>query len=166
MSSPYGGDQSGFAAPHAGDPSGQNSATPAYGAPNAGYGGNPYGNSEPSYENYGQTPGYATAPVPYQNPYQNPYRVGAMGYVQPPASGMAIASLVLSLCGLVTGITAPVGLILGIVARNQIKNDPQRYGGAGMALGGIIAGAIITALGALVVVAYIALFAWMFSYGY
>ena len=49
--------------------------------------------------------------------------------------GLAVASLVLSLigCG-----TAPIGLILGIVAYKKAKRYPMEYGGQGLALAGII----------------------------
>jgi hypothetical protein len=54
-------------------------------------------------------------------------------------NGMAIASLVLSL----VGISLP-GAILGHVARNQIKKNPNQEG-SGLALAGIIVGWIGTA---------------------
>ena len=67
-------------------------------------------------------PGYPQQPYPYtpQTPGTN---------------GMAIAALVVSLaaCG-------PVGLILGIVSLNQIKRTGEQ--GRGMALAGVIIGAI------------------------
>ena len=58
-------------------------------------------------------------------------------YAPQPANqktGMAIASLVLSLigCG-----TAPIGLILGIIAYKRAKKYPMEYGGAGLAVAGI-----------------------------
>jgi|GEM_PF-5125879 len=153
MSSPYGtqGDNSGFAAPHNNEPGGYGASS--YGQQGA-YGGNPYG-ATPSYDSYAQQ-GYGQ--TPYQAPYASPLQMA------PQTNGLATASLVLSLCGLAVGITAPIGLILGIVARSQIKNEPQRYSGEGLALGGIIAGAIITALYVLMIVAYIIFMAWIFSY--
>lgn len=58
-------------------------------------------------------------------------------------SGMAIASLVLGILGIVTcGITvllsAPVGLILGIVAMNRIGKSAGQLRGKGLALAGVI----------------------------
>jgi hypothetical protein len=58
------------------------------------------------------------------------------------SNGMAIASMVLGIIGLCIGICAPIALILGIVANNQIKKTGQD--GKGMALAGIIMGAIGT----------------------
>jgi predicted metalloprotease len=50
---------------------------------------------------------------------------------------MAIGSLVCSLLGI-----SLIGLILGIVAKNQINASGGRQGGAGLALAGIIIGII------------------------
>jgi Domain of unknown function (DUF4190)/GYF domain 2 len=58
-------------------------------------------------------------------------------------SGMAITSLVLGIlgiatCGLTVLLSAPVGLILGIVAMNKIGKNPGQLRGKGLALAGII----------------------------
>lgn len=66
----------------------------------------------------------------------------------PPANGLAIASLVLGIFSITLGwcyvgvITAPVGVILGIVSLNQIKKDPTKIGGKGMATAGVVTSAI------------------------
>lgn len=53
-------------------------------------------------------------------------------------SGLAIASLVCGILGLFScGITALVGLVLGIVAMSKIKNSQGRLTGNGLAIGGI-----------------------------
>ena len=53
-------------------------------------------------------------------------------------SGMAIASLVLGICGFCTaGTTAIVGLILGIVGLNAIKKSEGWLKGSGLAIAGI-----------------------------
>jgi hypothetical protein len=57
---------------------------------------------------------------------------------------MAIAALVCSLAGFATCLSAPVGAILGHVARKQIRERGQQ--GDGMALAGIIVGWILTGL--------------------
>ena len=57
---------------------------------------------------------------------------------------MAVVSLILSLAGLVTLITAPVGAVLGHMARKQIRETGEE--GDGLALAGIIVGWIITGL--------------------
>lgn len=57
-------------------------------------------------------------------------------------SGLAIASLVLAIVGVVTcvGIVvlAPIGLILGIIAMVQIGRNPQALRGMGMAIAGVV----------------------------
>ncbi len=51
-------------------------------------------------------------------------------------SGMAISSLVLGILGMFTcGITALIGLILGIIAMVKVKNSGGKLGGDGIALG-------------------------------
>jgi Domain of unknown function (DUF4190) len=65
--------------------------------------------------------------------------------VPTPRNRLAVASLIVSCAGLLAGVAfaiAPItGLILGIVARSQIRRDPRSQG-RGIALGGVIVGAI------------------------
>lgn len=110
------------------------------------------------------TPPVAGPPVsgaptsPYGQPHYaqptSPYGYGA------PAAGaqqnsMALVSLILSLVGVLTWITAPIGAILGHVAMKQIKQTGEA--GEGMAKAGIIVGWIITGLGVLGCCALVAL---------
>jgi hypothetical protein len=60
---------------------------------------------------------------------------------------MAILALVLAF------VFAPAGLILGIIARKQIRQTGED--GAGLALAGIIAGGIFTAFFVLIIVFWI-----------
>ncbi len=65
-----------------------------------------------------------------------------------PASGLAIASLVCGVGGLLfCGIPSIVGFILGIVAMKRIKNSQGRLGGHGLALAGTIVSAIAFVIG-------------------
>ncbi len=78
-----------------------------------------------------------------------------MGYYGPPAprssNGMAIASLVLGIAGLLTcGLSGLVGLVLGYVGRRQIREGNGT--GDGMALAGIVLGWIWVGLIALYLV--------------
>lgn len=58
-------------------------------------------------------------------------------------SGLAIASLVLGICGFVAcGITSIVGLILGIVGISSIKKNAGRLKGEGLAIAGIVVSTI------------------------
>ena len=97
--------------------------------------------AEPAYPAYGQTP--------------------APGYYAPPTNTLAIVAMVLSLAGLLTGITAIVGAILGHVAMGQIKRTGE--GGRPLALTAIIAGWIITGLGVLIVVGMIIFYVVLFA---
>lgn len=54
-------------------------------------------------------------------------------------NGLAIASLVSSVVGLLCGIGSLIGIILGVIALNQIKQTGQ--GGHGLAVAGIVVGA-------------------------
>jgi len=51
---------------------------------------------------------------------------------------MAIASLVCGILGICIGLTAPVGLILGIVAIRKTNSSGGAIGGKGLAIGGVI----------------------------
>ncbi len=70
----------------------------------------------------------------------------------PPTNGLAIASLVLSLLGLV-GILPLLGTVLGLIfgysARSQIAQSRGTQGGEGMAKAGIIIGWVTLGLWAL-----------------
>jgi hypothetical protein len=59
-------------------------------------------------------------------------------------NGMAIASLVCSLVGLLTCIGAPIGIVLGHVAKGQIKTSGEE--GDGLATAGLIVGYIAVVL--------------------
>jgi hypothetical protein len=63
----------------------------------------------------------------------------------PKTNGMAIASLICSLAGVLCGVTAILGVIFGFVARSQIKRSQGMQSGGGLALAGIIVGLIICA---------------------
>lgn len=62
----------------------------------------------------------------------------------PGTNSLAIASLVLSILGLCCGIGSIVGIVLGFVARSQIRTSGQA--GDGMALAGIIIGFVTLVL--------------------
>lgn len=80
--------------------------------------------SQQGYDNL--PPGQDVPPAPPMTP-------------EPKTSGLAIASLILGICGLITcGVTALVGLVLGIVGLVLIKNSQGRLQGDGLAIGGII----------------------------
>lgn len=109
----------------------------------------PYG---PSYPPPGYSGGGYGAPPTYPGPY-DPY------YPYQPRShdtnGLAIGSLATSIAGIVLGIPLTmfcflgvpipiVGVVLGVVALNQIKRTNQQ--GRGLAVGGIAVGAVTLVL--------------------
>jgi hypothetical protein len=98
----------------------------------------PYGGVPTSAPGYGVPPGTPSGYPPAYPGY---------GYGPPQSArtnSLAITSLVLALCGLLCGATAPIGAIMGHVARRQIRERGES--GDGMALAGIIIGWIITGL--------------------
>jgi uncharacterized protein DUF4190 len=99
-------------------------APPGYGPP-SGYGGQPGYGFQPGY---GAQPGYGP-PGPWPPP--------GYGY-PPPTNTLAILALVMAF------VFSPVGLVLGVVARRQIRETHEQ--GDGLALAGIIVGGIGTAL--------------------
>jgi hypothetical protein len=101
-----------------------------------------------------QDPGYPVSGQPIPQGYAAPMYPGYPPYpVSPPTNGLAIAALVCSLAGLATCISAPVGAILGHVARRQIRERGE--GGDGLALAGIIVGWVLTALLVLFIAFYV-----------
>lgn len=68
-------------------------------------------------------------------------------------SGLAIASLVLGIGGLLScGVTALVGLVLGIMAMGKIKKSGGQLGGSGIALAGtIVSGVFVVMIPVLVI---------------
>ncbi|MEV0619935.1 DUF4190 domain-containing protein [Nonomuraea sp. NPDC050404] len=140
-----------------------------YGPPPQGNGG--YGSQPPSGGGYGQQPptGGGYGQQPYSHPQQLGYGqmppsggygqpgYGQQGYGQPgygqygpppysrPTNGMAVASLVLGIIGLVgCGITSIPGVILGHIALNRIKRTGEE--GSGMAVGGLVTSYITVVL--------------------
>ena len=95
--------------------------------------------------NYQQNPG-EFVPAPQQAPAYN-MQGGYPGYQPKPGSGLAIASLVCGILGVLTGIfifsglsLGLAGIVLGIVALVKVKNGTAS--GKGMAIGGIVTGAL------------------------
>jgi hypothetical protein len=124
---------------------------PQQGYAQPGYGQPAYGQAAPGYAAAGYgAPGY-----------------GAPGYGPPPGyapqwprptNTMAILALVMAF------VFAPAGLILGVVARRQIRQTGEQ--GEGLALAGIIIGGIFTALFALMMLFMVVAFAGAASYTY
>jgi Domain of unknown function (DUF4190) len=84
-------------------------------------------------------------PPPPPQPATPSYSAGGTSGT-PKTNGLAIASLV---CGIVGcfWITAIVAIVLGFIARNQIRESSGTQQGDGMALAGIILGFVWVGLG-------------------
>lgn len=87
-------------------------------------------------------------PVPPPPPYAGPY------VAPPPTNGLAIASLVVSVIGLVVcGLGLPLavaGIVLGVVALRRVATSGDR--GRGLAIAGVTIGAVAAAMSLLLVV--------------
>jgi hypothetical protein len=96
-----------------------------------------------------------TSPVGWQPPPPPPPFIAAQ------QQNMAAFSLVLGIISITLGwccsfgvLTAPVAVGLGIAALVQIKNNPSRYTGKGMAIGGIVTGGLYLAFLVLLILFY------------
>lgn len=115
-------------------------AADPYGAPQGGY---PAGYAVPGYPVPGQAPAYGYPPPPVQT------------------NSLALVALILSVLGVSTCITAPIGAILGHVARGQIRERGED--GDGMAKAAIIVGWVITGLVLMGILAYILIIVFAIS---
>ena len=123
----------------------------------------------PGYPPAGYPPaGYGQGgyPPPAYGPGYPPPGYGPPGYPPPgyppmygrPTNTLAILALVMAF------VFAPAGLILGIVARKQIRETGED--GDGLALAGIIVGGIVTALFVFFIVLWIIAFSALSSTGF
>ncbi|WP_395111411.1 DUF4190 domain-containing protein [Actinomadura sp. SCN-SB] len=111
--------------------------------------------AQPPYDPYGG--GYSD---PYGQSYQQPPQVQHhyYGAAPPPNNGMATASMVLGIIGIVfCGFTSILAIIFGHVAQSQIKRTGE--GGAGMATAGLVMGYIVTAIWVVIWIFYLGLWA-------
>ena len=67
---------------------------------------------------------------------------------------LGIASVTIGWCCSLGLLLSPAALITGFIALSQIKKDPQTNGGKGLAIGGIVAGAIYLAVFVLIIIIY------------
>jgi len=111
--------------------------TPVYGSPP------PAGPAVPDPSAGGYPPGY---PAGYGQPGWPPAPAWNVSFAPPPRqNGLALASMITSLAGLAFCLLpGVVGLVLGIVALQQISRDGTT--GRGFAIAGITVGAVETAL--------------------
>ena len=88
----------------------------------------------------------------YTPPLPPPPMPESGGYAQPRTSGKAVAALVTGVlglpgifcCGFLSGIPA---IILGLLARRDIKSSSGRLSGDGLALSGLVLGVLALSIG-------------------
>ena len=119
-----------YQAPGGPSPYGQSSP---YGGPSS-----PYGHQPVPYGSYGGGQGYG-------RPQQSPYLMN-MAVNHPRAVPALVCGLVGMFCCPVVSV---VSIVLGVSARRDITAEPSRWTGGGMALAGIILGAISAAYGSM-----------------
>jgi hypothetical protein len=85
-----------------------------------------------------------------------PYHHQPGHYPPPPrqTNGMAIAALITAF------LFSPAGIVLGVVARKQIRRTGEE--GWGMATAGLVIGVVLTVLWLLAVVLWVVLVVWLY----
>ena len=104
----------------------------------------------------------AQPPMQWQQPAAQPQMFGAAySATRSPDQTLAIVSLCLGVASLTIGwccylgvLLGPAAMITGFIAMQKNKKDPQTYGGRGLAIGGIVTGAIYFALLILFLIIY------------
>lgn len=94
--------------------------------------------------------------VPYQQPQMHaPYAAAG------PNQTLAITSLCLGISSVTIGwccslglLLGPAALITGLIALSQIKKDPQKYTGRGLAIGGIVTGSVFLGIYLIILLIY------------
>lgn len=119
----------------------------------------PYGQDQYGQQPYGQQPGGYPAPPPPQYGSYPGYPTGPAA----PQNGLGIAALVVAIVallffwsvigGVIGGIVA---IILGVLARGRVKRGEATNGGVAMA--GIVLGALAVVVGLASIAIYVALF--------
>ena len=124
-----------------------------------------FGTQQPSYapqSGYSSQQGYGGYPQSgYAQPGYGQPGYGGPGYPQPwhrPTNTMAILALIMAF------VFSPAGIVLGVLARKQIRRTGEE--GDGLALAGIIIGSIATAFFGLMIGLMLAAFSAASSYTY
>lgn len=120
--------------------------------------GSPFGGSEPLNQPMQQSE-WTPPPAPEAG-WQNQEIGQNTPFQPPPAAGgqnqtlaiVSIASGVLSLLCCFSIITGPVGVITGFLAKKKAEENPLEYAGRGLALAGMITGAIGTLLAVVLII--------------
>jgi hypothetical protein len=107
---------------------------------------------------------YSPLPAPF-----NPPQPLQSGWMPPPPpaypvarqQSLAVASLVLGVTSMTIGwccyfgvLTGPVAITMGIISLVQMKNNPDKFSGKGMAIAGIVTGSLYFVSLALIILLY------------
>jgi hypothetical protein len=111
--------------------------------------------SPPQFDTPPPAPPAEWTPPPAPEPAWQNQQVGSNTPFQPPAVGgvnqtLPIVSLVLgiiSICCYISPLTGLAALITGYLGMKNANNDPQNYGGKGLAMAGMIVGGIFFLIG-------------------
>lgn len=97
-----------------------------------------------------------TPPAAPEASWQN-QEIGQNTPFQPPPAGASGENKTLAIVSLATGVlsclccfsilTGPAAVVMGFMAKGKASSNPAEYGGAGLAIGGIITGVIGTLIG-------------------
>ncbi|MBE7516580.1 MAG: DUF4190 domain-containing protein [Chloracidobacterium sp.] len=100
------------------------------------------------------TPG-PISPAPWQGQQmQYPMQMAPTQTLPVVSLCLGIASVTVGWCCWSGVLLSPAAVITGIIALSQIKNDPQRYTGKGLAMAGLITGGAFIAVAILIFVLY------------
>lgn len=102
-----------------------------------------------------------SAPPAQWQPQPMAPQFGGYPMTIPPSQTLAIVSLCLGISSITVGwccyigiLLGPAAMITGFIAMSQNKKDPDKFGGRGMAIAGIVTGSVYIAIMALIVVIY------------
>lgn len=104
----------------------------------------------------------AQPPAQWQNPSPQGFgQFGGYAVPLPPNQTLAIVSLCLGIASVTVGwccslglLLSPAALITGFIALSQIKKDPQKYTGKGLAIGGVATASVFLAIYIFIIVIY------------
>lgn len=133
--------------------------------PNSPYGQDPYGAPASGAPASGQPYGAQTSGQPYGDPYkQQQPGYGGQPYGQQPYQPMAAPTNTMAILSLVFAfVFAPAGIVMGHVARKQIRTTGES--GEGLATAGLWLSYIITGLYVVGCIGYIAIVAFAINSG-
>jgi hypothetical protein len=98
-------------------------------------------------------PAYGEGPAAW--PYPDGYQVPRTNGKAQAAMWTGLAMLLTSICGV--GVLGFIPITLGVLARREIGRSGGRQGGDGMALAGIVTGAVATALSLILIIVVVLL---------